>query len=773
MDDNQEKINQLLAQLAVLEKKQGVFAQEIDTLRHAILALNPNKQENQTGSPLFAKSTPPQAVVATPPLHTPPLHTNLPRPPSTATPNTPLKKSEWEKFIGENLINKIGIIITVIGVAIGAKYSIEHDLISPLTRIILGYLMGVGLLGVGMKLKGNYENYSAVLVGGAMAIFYFITFSAYSFYGLLPQLVAFAMMTLFTGFTVFAAIHYDKVIIAHFGLVGAYTVPFLLSDGSNNAGALFAYMSIINLGILIIAFRKYWKSLYYAAFSLTWLIVGAWYFDSYSAVHFTTVMLFLPIFFLTFYGIFLAYKLLQKEQFVSSDSILLITNSFIFYGISCDALSENHTGNELLGLFTLCNAALHFGVSHLINRKKIADPSLFYLIIGLVLTFITIAIPVQLNGNWVSLLWAAEAAILFWIGRTKAVAIYEKLAYILVFLAFFSQVQDWSTFYIDNKFTPILNGNFINGAIFTAIFGFITFINQDKRYATSVNTASANTQVAKLMQFLLPCIFIGSLYFIFKFEINGYWRGKSHSLEMAGGFEHWLADYQQFNFIWQLNYTLFFLTALSFFNIKKLQNRLLSTLNIYGNLIVLGVFISLGLIAFHELRDSYLSTEIEKYQIKGGIYIIIRYISYIFAASTFVATYQYIRQEFTKPHQFNYLIAFELIMYGAILCVASSELLNILNLLHVTQSDKLGLSIFWGIYALALIALGIWQGKQYLRLSAIILFAITLLKLFFYDIASLNTIAKTVVFVSLGLLLLIISFLYNKYKHLITDDEAK
>src|SRR5690606_10266054 len=92
-----------------------------------------------------------------------------------------------EKFIGENLINKIGIVITVIGVAIGAKYSIEHDLISPLTRIILGYLTGAGLLGFGIRLKQKYENYSAVLVSGAMAIFYFITFAAYSFYSLFPQ----------------------------------------------------------------------------------------------------------------------------------------------------------------------------------------------------------------------------------------------------------------------------------------------------------------------------------------------------------------------------------------------------------------------------------------------------------------------------------------------------------------------------------------------------------------------------------------------------------
>ena len=134
----------------------------------------------------------------------------------------PKVKSDIEKFIGENLANKVGIIITVIGVAIGAKYAIDHDLISPLTRIILGYLVGLGLMGFAIKLKTKYENFSAVLLSGAIAILYFITFAAYSFYGLFPQLLAFLMMVCFTLFTVLSAIKYNKQIIAHLGLVGAY-----------------------------------------------------------------------------------------------------------------------------------------------------------------------------------------------------------------------------------------------------------------------------------------------------------------------------------------------------------------------------------------------------------------------------------------------------------------------------------------------------------------------------------------------------------------------
>ena len=110
------------------------------------------------------------------------------------------------------------------------------------------------------------------------------------------------------------------------------------------------------------------------------------------------------------------------------------------------------------------------------------------------------------------------------------------------------------------------------------------------------------------------------------------------------------------------------------------------------------------------------------------------------------------------------------LLFISVLWITSSELFQWMDISDSPQSYKLGLSILWGVYSLLLIVLGIWKKKKHLRIGAIIIFAFTLLKLFFYDISHLNTIAKTIVFVSLGLLLLIISFLYNKYKNIISDE---
>ncbi|WP_454962218.1 DUF2339 domain-containing protein, partial [Capnocytophaga leadbetteri] len=213
----------------------------------------------------------------------------------------PKEAINWERFIGENLFSKIGIGIIIIGVFIGVKYSIEHDLISPAMRLVLSYLVGVGLFAAGAMLKKKYENFSAVLVSGAMTIFYFVTFIGYSVFNFFPQSLTFVLMFLFTAFTVAASLNYNKVVIALIGLVGSYAVPFLLSDNSGRVSILFAYTAIINIGVLIISFYKQWRSLYLSAFAFTWLMLLSLWGNAYKYNDFTPYFIFNLVTFLTFY----------------------------------------------------------------------------------------------------------------------------------------------------------------------------------------------------------------------------------------------------------------------------------------------------------------------------------------------------------------------------------------------------------------------------------------------------------------------------------------
>lgn len=678
--------------------------------------------------------------------------------------------NDLEKFIGENLINKIGIAILVIGVAIGAKYSIDNNLISPLTRIILGYLAGLGLLGLGMKLKSKYENFSAVLVSGAMTIMYFITYAAYTYYNIIPQGLTFSLMFVFTAFTVFAALKYNNHIIALIGLVGAYAVPFLLSDGSGNATILFSYMGIINTGILVLSFKKYWKSLYYTSFGLTWLIFFSRYASSYiTSEYFTMSLSFVFVFFVIFYMAFLAYKLIKKEQFKTLDIFLLLANSFIFYSIGYNILEDHETGRQLLGVFTLSNAVLHFIVSVIIYRLKLADKNLFYLISGLVLVFITIAIPVQLDGNWVTLLWVGEAALLFWIGRTKQISVYEYLSYPLILLAVLSLIQDWGNGYLSftsNKLTPILNTYFLSTILCVAAFGFIYYLNKNKRFASPIKS---NEGLSKLVSFMLPAIILSTVYFSFFLEIEHYFQTLYTDSQIKLENYQYYSNYDilRFKTIWLLLYSMAFVSVLSFINIKKIKNRTLGFINLGLNGLVVLLFLFVGLYTLSELRDHYLTQDLAEYYHIGVFNAMIRYISYMFLGMTLWVSYRYTKTSFMD---IDNTINFSILFHITLLWILSSELINLMDLYGSTQSYKLGLSILWGLYSLSLIALGIWKKQKHLRVAAIVLFSITLIKLFFYDIAHLETLSKTIVFVSLGILLLIISFLYNKFKNQISDE---
>ena len=685
--------------------------------------------------------------------------------------------AKLEKFIGGNLISIVGIVITILGVSIGVKYSIENELISPVTRVVLGYIAGIVLLLIGFKLKDAYLNFSAILVSGAMAIFYFITFSAHAYYDLIPQLVAFGMMFLLTLFTVFAAIKFDREIIAHIGLVGAYAVPFLLSDGSDAVFALFSYMAIINIGILAISYWKYWKRLYYSAFFLTWSTFVFWYLGEYSSEeHRTMTLSFLGVFFVTFYLIFLAYKVVREERFQFQDILFLLLNSVVFYAIGYHILNDQSGGKELLGLFTLGNALIHYVVSLFIYNRKLADKQLFYFVSGLVLVFVTLSIPVQLDGNWVTLCWAAMAALLFWIGRSKEVHFYELISYPLMVLACLSIGDDWNRYYnyyynpdlSDTRVTPILNIHLLSTALFVAAFAFVHFIN--KKALKNFNYLSAE-RLTKVISYSTLAIVIVGVFTAFHLEISNYfnqlYKDSLLTITENGRTRDIMdQDIRRFRDIWRINFTMFFVSVIGFFGFSKIRDERVRLIFIGFVGLTALMFLLEGLYVLGSLRDSYVDQSMVEYYNRGAINIYIRYISIVLFAIMMAIGYKYSKQGNLRQ---DIRQGCEIFLHASILWVISSELLTWTDLLGQGESDKIGMSILWGLYSLFLIVMGIRQRKAYLRIAAIVLFAITLAKLFFYDIAHLDTIAKTIVLVSLGVLLLFISFLYNKFKPVDAD----
>lgn len=583
------KLNSLLLKLENLEIRQRGFEQEIQALREEIAVL----QGKSFSSPAVTEKTAAPAAAQTQAEKN-----------RFSMPDRP----GLEKFIGENLVSKAGILVLILGVAIGAKYAVDRDLVSPLTRIILGALTGTTLMVLAFWLKKKYGNFSAVLVSGGIAILYFMSYAAYSFYGLFSQQLAFGIMTVFTLFSVFIATWYNRQFIAHIGLVGAYAIPFLLGNGSGRATVLFAYISIINAGILFISLKKYWQPLFYLAFAVSWTIFLSWCISADSiAPYVWTALLFAFVFFMIFQLTNLAYKLIRGETLSNTDLIVQFINSLIFYLAGYYLLTFLTAPGHTLSLFAVFNAGVHLAIGLLIRKRLPLDsrPALLHFLLGIA----------------------------------------------FIYLTFRLQITAW--------FGP-----------------------------------AVKDQVAKVA--------------------------------------------------WIYIYSLFFMLAVSAFAIRKIKETATIRIILLINLSLILAFLTWG---HYNLARS------------GSGYV--RYLSVLLSVLLLLASAKLLKQNIPTER----LLKFSgLFFHFCILWTLSSEFIHLLSLAGLYGSYKLGMSILWGAYALLLIIIGLARHQAHLRIAAISLFGITLVKLFTFDLVQLGTVAKTVILVSLGILMLIISFLYTRYK---------
>jgi len=742
MDELTRHIGELAAQQTHLGKQLLALMNELDELKRQV-----SKQ------PVAEKQHIPEKVIEYTETVTAPSRKPVAAPVHAAAPAGNNKSRSFEEFIGKNLASKVGILVTIVGIFIGARYAIEHNLVSPIVRIVNGYVSGLALIAVALKLKKKYETYSSVLMGGGLCVLYFITYIAWSFYGMLPQMAAFGLMLLFTTAIVYVAVWYNQVIIAHLAQVGAYAIPFLLSNNSGRFEILFSYMLIINTGILVLSFYKYWKTLFYVAYVATWGIYGIWYLSDYNGQHFPLAFGFLTAFYILFYATFLAYKLIRKEQYNIGDVFLLLTNAFIFYGLGYSLLNYYDDIRYWPGIFTVANALVHLTVSIIIRRLKLADKSLYYLVLGLVVVFLTIAIPVQLDGNWVTLLWASEAVLLFAIGRIRQAELYEKLAIGLVILAFASLIQDRTQWlYESNHESPFGNMVFFTGLFVMLSFGVITWITCQKKWKVlPENRTGPNT----FFDFVVPVLLLLTSYYIPFLEVrDALWKWES-SWSSGYGIENGELLLIAVLFL----YTEVFGATVLFLNQRWIKNRWLATASLAGIALLCGYLLIAVLPALNDLNVGYFRQQTQVP--KGAWSIAMRYATIGLLAWIIMMGSRIVRLYIVDTIMQQ---AWRLLIYLTVLGIISYEYINWTSMAGAQDQFKVGLSIIWGLFALGLVVYGIRRKQKYLRLAAIVLFVITILKLFVFDLAEAGTITKTVSFITLGVILLLVSYLYNRYK---------
>ena len=333
------------------------------------------------------------------------------------------QKFALENFIGLRLINFIGIIVLVIGLSIGVKYAIDKNLISEGMRISLAYVAGLILYVLSLRLKKQYTLFSALLFSGGMASLYFTTYAAYGYYNMFSFPLAFSIMIALTLYTVFEAIRYDRQEIALLGLVGAYGIPFLISKNADRADLFFLYISLINLGVLYLSIKKYWRTVAIIAQTITWILFIGWAATRHDPKFKFIAGSFMIFFFLAFLFAVLSYKLFRKQPLHINDVYQLLTNNIALYiaALFEFGFSEKASSSDLAVITVVVSAVVALQAIFFYQYWK---EEIFSIRIAssLALTLFVMFIAFNWDGFTVTFLWLLTAVIVFaWGFRMRSV----------------------------------------------------------------------------------------------------------------------------------------------------------------------------------------------------------------------------------------------------------------------------------------------------------------------------------------------------------------
>jgi hypothetical protein len=184
---------------------------------------------------------------------------------------------DWERWVGIRGAAVLGAVALGLAGLLFFKYSIEHGLITPLMRVVLGTITGVGcLVGSEWLRKRAFDATAEGVSGAGVVILYSAFWSAHVLYHLVGMTVAFALMVLVTVACCLLALRHRSQIVAVIGLVGGFATPLLLSTGSDRPIGLFGYVLLLDIGLIAVGRRRAWPLLGILSLLGTVLMQALW-----------------------------------------------------------------------------------------------------------------------------------------------------------------------------------------------------------------------------------------------------------------------------------------------------------------------------------------------------------------------------------------------------------------------------------------------------------------------------------------------------------------
>ena len=650
------------------------------------------------------------------------------------------KNLSLEYAIATTWLLRTAILFIVIGIGFLLKYSIENSIVGPNGRICMSILSGAIMLIGGIKLlKGKYHIIGQGLLGGSIAVFYFSAFASSVMYHLIPINYAFAVMILITVASGVLAVKLDSLLVAILGTIGGYFTPIMLSTGSENILALFSYMLLLGLGVLVIARYKRWKLLNVLSFIFTYAVFFAALHKIYDKnIHFATVISFATVYFLLFSGITIIYNLANKEKSTVLELIGMFTNVTI-YSLTMYFLITDLYPKEYVAIVSLGLAAFYIAKTFYFIKCKIEDKALMVFLIGFASFFVTITIPLILSDMWLTTAWAIQAFIFLWMSSKLKNKFLRAIAYLIYFIAF------TRVLYFD------MGNSFIN---IKAINYFPEMISRFMTFGMLILSVALGYRLLKNEE---P---FGQKVIKDEGGVTLY-EDKSRMI----GFFIWVAAiltfiYLHFEFYYACNVIysplrIPLITLIWVGGIILVLNKIKTTHKNVFKVVLVSLFLGLMVKLFIFDLDA-LHFRIGHLTYGSG-YTLMRFFD--FASIIAVISYTYFVLAKNKLEGAKLFAVSALSLFF----IYTTLELNTFLYNYMPNFKAGGISLLWGLFAISFIFCGIKRNIKPMRYTGLLLFLICALKVLIFDLSQLSSLYKIFAFIALGIFILIGAFIYVKF----------
>jgi uncharacterized membrane protein len=472
-----------------------------------------------------ARPEQPRPEPLAPPPTPPPI-----RPESLPPPSTSLNAFEIESLIGRRGVGWVAVILILFATAFFLKYAFDNRWIGELGRVSIGIAFGIAMSLGGLRYhQRGWRIFAQILTAGGIVLLYLSSYAAFGYYHLVGQKTAFAFLAILIAEAAALSLVYNAPAIAIMALIGGLLTPVLLHSDRDQYRSFFTYLVILDAGAL--ALLKHWPGLASIAYYGTQLLFWIWYDENYHHQKRGAVLIFQTAIFLLFLLAHLARELFRRDSATLEDALLLLVNPFVYFATAYHLLNPTH--HDWMGAFAIIMALLYAGIAKLLLSRGVKSRREVLLLIAVALTFVTIAIPIQLRSNWITIAWAVEGVAILWAGLEIQSVRLRAHAFALFALAF-GKFLFWDTPYgYRPAFIPIFNRYFLSSLAVIGCYIAAVYLFERRKLVKE--------RVPKLVIALLAAF---AFWLLISIETQTYFAGRAFvekSLEEAAH-ERWLGQ---------------------------------------------------------------------------------------------------------------------------------------------------------------------------------------------------------------------------------------